>query len=101
MGQTAVSLDPKAGDWITGEFNGVLRVFVAGTDILADLQNIAIDSANQRWSRLGQDFGVLSQWVSGTGCHRFSCQLVEGILEEADKVLVNLEPCKAGLKATE
>merc|ERR1712232_870630 len=40
-------------------------------------------------------------WVSGTGCHRFTCRLLEGMLEEADKVLVNFEPCVAELKKTE
>merc|ERR1719221_1497147 len=83
------------------EVNGIVRTFVEGADVLGDLQNIAIDAANSRWSRLGQDFGALSSWVSGTGCHRFTCRLLEGMLEEADKVLVNFEPCVAELKKTE
>jgi hypothetical protein len=79
----------------------VVQILVAGADVTPDIQRIIVDAEGKQWASLGQDLGVLSDWISSTHCNSFVCRLVEGLLEEADMALTNLKPCEDELREAE
>lgn len=100
--KVAQSLDSKNGDRIAEEIAGIEQIFVAGADVFADFQQIIIDFQKKNWAGLGHDLGSLSDWIAQTfTCNRFSCLLVEGLLQQADILLTDLKPCEDELKKVE
>merc|ERR1712048_508433 len=88
---TASRLNAGAVATVIGE---VAQVLVSGADVSDDLSKIIADAQQENWAALGQDLGALSDWVSGTGCNSFVCRILEGILQQAKLVLVDLQPCE-------
>eukprot|EP00933_Yihiella_yeosuensis_P033295 TRINITY_DN2702_c0_g2_i2.p1 TRINITY_DN2702_c0_g2~~TRINITY_DN2702_c0_g2_i2.p1 ORF type:complete len:854 (-),score=217.97 TRINITY_DN2702_c0_g2_i2:36-2597(-) len=76
-------------------------VLVGGVDAFFDLQKTATDFKANNWAALGQDLGVLSDKLAQTGCNSFSCKIVEGIFQQVDISLGNLEGCAKDLKSAE
>jgi len=88
-------------DGVASFIGKAVRLLVTGADVTPDIQKIIADSESGNWAGLGHDLGVLSSWITNTGCNSFVCRLVEGILQEADMALTDLRPCEAALREAE
>jgi hypothetical protein len=77
------------------------QVLVGGADVSLDFAQLIVDMDHADWDAVGKDLGGLSVRMTETECESFVCELVEGILEEAGHVLIDLKPCKAELTEVE
>jgi len=95
---TATRLKKDAVATVIGK---VAQVLVSGADVSDDLQKVIVDAQGHNWAALGRDLGGLGDWVSGTGCNSFVCRILEGIMQQAELALVDLEPCRSSLRPAE
>ncbi len=80
----------------------VVIILTEGRDITNDIDVAIKDYKAGNMKAFGKDLGDIAHWLSDeVACHSFVCEIVEGILEEADIVLTHLPECEADLKTAE
>jgi hypothetical protein len=79
----------------------VVQVLIDGADVTLDLQKLVADYSAKEWAGVGTDLGVLSKWLSSTGCTSMMCKLVEGVLDGAAIPFQSLKDCSDDLRSAE
>lgn len=77
------------------------QLLVGGADVSLDLAQLITDMDHADWDAAGKDLGGLAVRVTDSGCESFVCTLIEGILEEAGEVLIDLVPCRNEMQGVE
>jgi hypothetical protein len=93
--------DLFGGHGSANAIGNMTQMLVGGADVSLDFAKLITDMDHADWDAAGKDFGGLAVRLTETECDSFVCQLVEGILEEAGHVLVDLKPCRAELQEVE